>query len=140
MDIGVVGDLSGRGSFGRRPERGHIRARTDTPETVADLSSRYRLSRNLFSIPSPMERIEVISHTVYSCSMRVTLSIPDPIARRFRAAVPPRQRSRLVTGLIEQELARRDDALAAACQAANSDPALEKEIDQWQAFDDEFEG
>ncbi|RLE24911.1 MAG: hypothetical protein DRJ65_09070 [Acidobacteria bacterium] len=71
--------------------------------------------------------------------MRVTLSIPDPIAQRFRAAVPPRQRSRLVTGLIEQELARRDDALAAACHAANSDPALEKEIDQWQTFDDEFE-
>jgi len=41
--------------------------------------------------------------------------------------------------LIEQELARRDDALVAACHAANSDPALEKEIDQWQTFDDEFE-
>lgn len=90
-------------------------------------------------IPSPTERFEVISNTVYSFSMRVTLSIPDPIAQRFRAAVPARQRSRLVTGLIEQELARRDDALAAACHAANSDPALELEIDQWQAFDDEFE-
>ena len=71
--------------------------------------------------------------------MRVTLSIPDAIARRFRAAVPPRQRSRLVTGLIEQELARRDDVLAAACHAANSDTALEREIDEWQAFDDGIE-
>ncbi|MEN8163375.1 MAG: hypothetical protein ABFS37_04535 [Acidobacteriota bacterium] len=71
--------------------------------------------------------------------MRVTLSIPDAIAQRFRAAVPPRQRSRLVTGLIEQELARLDEDLAAACHAANSDSALELEIDQWQAFDDEFE-
>jgi len=71
--------------------------------------------------------------------MRVTLSIPDPVARRFRAVIPPRRRSRLVTGLIEQELARRDDALAAACRAANSDTALERDIDEWQAFDDGVE-
>jgi len=71
--------------------------------------------------------------------MRVTLSIPDAIAQRFRATVPARQRSRLVTILIEQELAKRDDALAAACCAANSDTALEREIDQWQAFDDGIE-
>ena len=72
--------------------------------------------------------------------MRITLSIPDPIARRFRAAVPPRHRSRLVAELIEQELAKRDEALAAACIAANSDTALDQEIDDWQAFDDEVDG
>jgi len=71
--------------------------------------------------------------------MRVTLSIPDAIARKFRAAVPPRRRSRLVTHLIETELAKREDALAAACRAANSDVALEREIDAWQAFDDGVE-
>jgi hypothetical protein len=71
--------------------------------------------------------------------MRVTLSIPDATARRFRAAVPPRRRSRVVTHLIEQELAKRDDALAAACRAANADAALELEIAEWQAFDDGIE-
>ena len=71
--------------------------------------------------------------------MRITLSIPDPVALRFRAAVPPRRRSRLVTLLLEQELARRDEALAAACRAANSDTALERDIDEWQAFDDGVE-
>ena len=71
--------------------------------------------------------------------MRVTLSIPDPIARQFRAAVPARRRSRLVTDLIARELSRRDDALAAACRAANADTALEREIDEWQAFDDGIE-
>ena len=71
--------------------------------------------------------------------MRVTLSIPDPTARRFRAAVPARRRSRLVTDLIEKELAKRDDALAAACRAANADTALEREIDEWQACDDGVE-
>ena len=68
--------------------------------------------------------------------MRITLSIPDHVARRFRAIVPPRQRSKLVTRLLEQELVERDEALAAACRSANRDMALQHEIDEWQSFDD----
>lgn len=71
--------------------------------------------------------------------MRITLSIPEAVARRFQATVPARQRSRLVTRLLQQELAERDDALAAACRAANRDKALRREIGQWQAFDDGIE-
>ncbi len=70
--------------------------------------------------------------------MRITLSIPDEVARRFQAAIPARRRSRLITRLIEKELASRDNALAAACIAANEDDALEHEIDEWQSFDDEI--
>ena len=68
--------------------------------------------------------------------MRITLSIPDVVARRFQAAVPARQRSRLVTRLLQHELAERDDSLASACRAANRDKALSREIDEWQSFDD----
>jgi len=68
--------------------------------------------------------------------MRVTLSIPDPIAERFRAAIRPRRRSRVVTRLIEQELVRRDNTLAEACRSANRDKELQREIDDWQSFDD----
>ena len=71
--------------------------------------------------------------------MRITLSIPDAVARRFQATVPARQRSRLVARLLEHELSERDDTLAAACRAANRDKALEHEIDEWQSFDDETE-
>lgn len=71
--------------------------------------------------------------------MRITLSIPDEVAHRFQAAVPARHRSRLVTRLLEQALAERDSLLAAACRSANSDKALEKEIDEWQAFEDGIE-
>ncbi len=71
--------------------------------------------------------------------MRITLSVPDEIARRFQASVPPRQRSRLVTRLLEQELAKRDNSLADACRAANRDTVLEQEIDEWQAFEDGIE-
>ncbi|MCX6970705.1 MAG: hypothetical protein NTV93_11240 [Verrucomicrobia bacterium] len=68
--------------------------------------------------------------------MRITLSIPDAVAYRFQAAVPPRQRSRLVTRLLEVSLSKHEDALAAACRAANRDKALEREIGDWQAFED----
>ncbi|MBI2437638.1 MAG: hypothetical protein HYV36_02335 [Lentisphaerae bacterium] len=68
--------------------------------------------------------------------MRITLSIPDQVAHRFQVAVPPRQRSRLVARLLEETLAKHENSLAAACQAANRDKALEREIDDWQLFED----
>ena len=78
-----------------------------------------------------------ISHTAYYAPMRMTLSIPDAVAHRFQVAVPPRQRSRLVARLLENVLKKHEDSLAAACRAANRDKALEREIDDWQSFDDE---
>jgi len=71
--------------------------------------------------------------------MRMTLSIPDGVAHRFQAAVPARQRSRLVTRLLEHELSERDSSLATACRAANRDRALAREIEEWQSFDDGVE-
>ena len=68
--------------------------------------------------------------------MRITLSIPETVARRFQAFIPSRQRSRLVTHLLEEELAKREQALEMACRAANADKALAKEVDEWQTFDD----
>ena len=68
--------------------------------------------------------------------MRITLSIPDTVARRFQVAIPPRQRSRLVTHLLEDVLLEHEDSLIAACRAANRDKALEREIDDWQLFED----
>jgi metal-responsive CopG/Arc/MetJ family transcriptional regulator len=68
--------------------------------------------------------------------MRITLSIPDAVAHRFQVAIPPRQRSRLVTHLLENVLSRHEDALATACRAANRDKALEREIGDWQLFED----
>lgn len=64
--------------------------------------------------------------------MKVTLSIPDKVAKRFRAAVPVRQRSRVVAGLIERELSNRGNNPAAACIAANRDKALAGNIAEWQ--------
>ena len=68
--------------------------------------------------------------------MRMTLSIPDRVAIKFQAAIPPRKRSRLVTSLLEKLLEKRENALSLACRAANKDSLLEKEIEEWQSFDD----
>lgn len=68
--------------------------------------------------------------------MRITLSIPDVLAHQFQSAVPARQRSKLVAHLLQEELLKRGDRLAAACRSANRDQALEREIDEWQSFED----
>lgn len=68
----------------------------------------------------------------------MTLSIPDPVAKRFQATVPPRQRSRLITRLIESELHKESDLLAESCRRANHDETLNQEIDEWQSFEDEW--
>jgi metal-responsive CopG/Arc/MetJ family transcriptional regulator len=68
--------------------------------------------------------------------MRITLSIPDAVAHRFQVAIPARQRSRLVTRLLEGVLSEHKDSLAAACRAANRDKALKREIEDWQSFED----
>lgn len=70
--------------------------------------------------------------------MRITLSIPDAIAHRFQSTVPPRQRSRFVSRLLEGSLASHEDDLAAACRAANEDTELEREIGGWQARNTDF--
>lgn len=71
--------------------------------------------------------------------MRITVSLPDPIAQRFLAAVPSRQRSATVARLLERELARCSVSLEAACHTANADTALEADIEEWQGFDDALE-
>ncbi|MBY0354555.1 MAG: hypothetical protein K2Q12_02370 [Rickettsiales bacterium] len=69
--------------------------------------------------------------------MRITLSLPDPLARQFLAVIPNRERSATVARLLEQELKLRQSALEAACLAANADTVLQAETQEWQAFDDQ---
>ena len=72
--------------------------------------------------------------------MRISVSLPDRLAERFLARVPPRQRSATIARLLEHELEEREKDLADACRAANKDAALERDVEDWQAFDDELGG
>ena len=62
--------------------------------------------------------------------------ITPAVAHRFQVAVPPRQRSRLIAQLLEGVLTKHEDSLAMACRAANRDKVLEREIEDWQSFED----
>ena len=68
--------------------------------------------------------------------MRITVSLPDPLAERFLALVPNRERSSTVARLLEGELASREQKLEEACRSANADSVLAEEVAEWQAFDD----
>jgi hypothetical protein len=94
------------------------------------------LTRRRFARVLCQENLTGISHNAYYVTMRMTLSIPDAVAHRFQVAVPPRERSRLVTHLLEGVLSKHEDSLAAACRAANRDRALEREVEDWQSFED----
>ena len=64
------------------------------------------------------------------------MSLPEPLAERFLALVPNRERSSTVARLLERELASRERELEEACLAANADSVLAEEVAEWQAFDD----
>jgi hypothetical protein len=68
--------------------------------------------------------------------MRITLSLPDELARRFLAAVPGRKRSAVVARLLEDELRRHEQDLERACRAANRDKELASETSEWQGIDE----
>jgi hypothetical protein len=66
--------------------------------------------------------------------MQVTLDIPDPLAKKFFSTTPARRRSSTVARLLRAEMRRRE--LTAACLAANHDGKLNREIADWQSFDE----
>lgn len=59
------------------------------------------------------------------------LSLPEPLARRFKAAVPARQRSQYVAVLLEREMSKQDDALYKAALAVEKDRAVNADIKVW---------
>lgn len=62
---------------------------------------------------------------------KVLISVPDKLAMRMRAAIPPRQRSKIITHLIEKEVIRREQALYKCAAAVEKDAALNAEMQEW---------
>jgi len=67
--------------------------------------------------------------------MKITVTIPGPVARTFRSKAPAPRRPRFVTRLLKNELAAGPSTLEEACRTANRDKSLPREIDEWQSFD-----
>jgi hypothetical protein len=62
---------------------------------------------------------------------KVLISLPDQLALRLRATIPPRQRSKIITRLIEKEIERRERALYECALAVEKDKALQQEMSEW---------
>ncbi|GEM_PF-297110 len=62
---------------------------------------------------------------------KVLISLPDQLAIRMRATIPSRQRSKVFTHLIEEEIEKRERALYECAVAVEQDMALHQEMDEW---------
>jgi hypothetical protein len=65
-------------------------------------------------------------------TMQVLVHIPDSLAERFKRAVPSRQRSAFVAGLLEQAFPVEDDPLYLAALEVEKDAALSAEMKEWR--------
>jgi hypothetical protein len=62
---------------------------------------------------------------------KILISLPDQLAVRMRATIPQRQRSKIFTHLIEEEIERRENALYECALAVEKDDALREEMAEW---------
>lgn len=70
---------------------------------------------------------------------KMTFTIPDEVANPFLRMIPSARRSKFVADALKKTLKEREDALIAACDAVNADPALNTLVDEWQAVNDRIE-
>lgn len=64
--------------------------------------------------------------------MQMLFHIPDPLATRFKQAVPPKQRSAFVIKLMEQALPEDDDPLYRLALEVERDSVLNAEMREWR--------
>ena len=62
---------------------------------------------------------------------KVLISLPDTLANRMKAVIPPRQRSKVLAELLEDEIKRREQGLYQCALAVEKDEALNKEMEDW---------
>ena len=64
---------------------------------------------------------------------KVLLSIPDSLIDRMKAVIPSRQRSKILSKLLEDEVKRREAALYQYARGGENDKALAAEMKEWDA-------
>jgi len=69
---------------------------------------------------------------------KILVSVPNELAARIRRSFPARQRSHIISKLIEQEVKRREATLFEAALVLESNESLNQEMKEWeQAFDND---
>ena len=67
---------------------------------------------------------------------KILISLPDKLAARFRAAIPPRKRSEVIRFLLEKEIMNREKQLYESALAVENDEQLNKEMADWDITTD----
>jgi len=62
---------------------------------------------------------------------KILVSLPDDLVKRMKSVIPSRKRSQVVKDLLEQEIARREEALFQCALAVEKDEALNQEMAEW---------
>lgn len=62
---------------------------------------------------------------------KILISLPSDLSIRFKAMVPPRQRSEVIHHLLEDELSKREKALYKCAATVEADQKLNDEISDW---------
>jgi hypothetical protein len=62
---------------------------------------------------------------------KVLVSVPDDLVGRMKAVIPPRQRSKILTKLLEDEVKIRETKLYQCARKVESDQSLNAEMEDW---------
>ncbi len=62
---------------------------------------------------------------------KVLISVPDDLIGRMKAVIPPRQRSKILTKLLEDEVRTRETKLYQCARKVESDQSLNAEMEDW---------
>jgi transcriptional regulator CtsR len=62
---------------------------------------------------------------------KVLFSLPDQLVMRMKAAIPERQRSKIIATLLEIEILRREKSLYECALAVENDEALQTDMAAW---------
>jgi hypothetical protein len=83
-------------------------------------------------MPETMITISILN--IYGIDpVQILLHLPDDLVRRFRATVPPRQRSSFIAKLLEKALPEQDDALYQLALEVEQDAQLNEGWTEWDA-------
>lgn len=64
---------------------------------------------------------------------KILVSLPDNLATRMRSIIPDKQRSKVITRILEEEISRREQELYECAREVEKDEALNKEMLDWDA-------
>jgi hypothetical protein len=86
-----------------------------------------KLSVTIFAIRDKIYYIKYRGITMN----KILISVPNQLVSRLKAAIPQRQRSKVIVHLIEIEIEKREKMLYECAMAVEKDHALNDEMKEW---------